>query len=282
MEIAQEKRGAVSVLGPVGRLDTDSAADLELAIQDMLAAGAQHFVVDLERINYVSSAGLRVLLMLAKSTDGKGSLRIAGLNAQVQQVFDIAGFTRLFRIYPDREAALRDHPAAGEAEAPAPAAPAKPVASEAPKRASEMPATEAAKPAADPPKPAAEAPKPVASTQKSAPESAGPPREAPKPAPEVPKAAPAPPVSPAAAHAARLLGAGPAPDGPIDPGVKALARHAAMLLGAKLDAGGERAAPMPKAVASRPAPAAPATEPAEEKAGFFGRLFGKRKRTPGV
>ncbi len=117
MEIAQEQRGAVSVLAPVGRLDTDSAADLELAVQDLINAGAVHFVVDLAQINYVSSAGLRVLLMLAKSVDGKGSLRVAGLNAQVQQVFDIAGFTKLFAIYPDRDAALHEHPAARAAPA---------------------------------------------------------------------------------------------------------------------------------------------------------------------
>jgi anti-anti-sigma factor len=111
MEIAQEQVGAVSVLAPSGRLDTDSATDLELALQDLIAAEARHFVLDFSGIGYVSSAGLRVLLMAAKQLEGhKGSLRLCGLNPQVRQVFDIAGFSKLFQIFANRAAALDKHP----------------------------------------------------------------------------------------------------------------------------------------------------------------------------
>lgn len=111
MEIGQEQIGAVQVLTPVGRLDTDSASDFELAVQDLQAAGAKHFVVDFGKVNYVSSAGLRVLLALAKQTEGgAGSLRLAGLNPQVKQVFDVAGFSKLFQVFGDRKAALDKHP----------------------------------------------------------------------------------------------------------------------------------------------------------------------------
>lgn len=110
MEIGQEQVGAVQVLTPVGRLDTDSASDFELAVQDLQAAGAKHFVVDFGKVNYVSSAGLRVLLALAKATESGGSLRVCGLNAQVKQVFDVAGFTKLFQMYPERKGALDKHP----------------------------------------------------------------------------------------------------------------------------------------------------------------------------
>ena len=118
METVQEVRGQVHVLIPSGRLDTDSAADFELTVQDLLAADAKHFVIDLSKIGYVSSAGLRVLLMLAKGLEKKGSLRLAGLNAQIRQVFDIAGFTKLFSIHPDLEAALDKHPHAGAEPGP--------------------------------------------------------------------------------------------------------------------------------------------------------------------
>jgi hypothetical protein len=61
-------------------------------------------------IGYVSSAGLRVLLALAKQLDGgRGSLRLCELNAAVTQVFDVAGFSKLFLIYPTRAAALAGH-----------------------------------------------------------------------------------------------------------------------------------------------------------------------------
>ena len=107
IEIQQEQIGSVRVLDLSGRLDTETAVDVELALQDLLAAGEREFLIDLSGIGYVSSAGLRVLLSLAKQLDGgKGSLRLCGLNAAVTQVFDVAGFSKLFAIFPDRTAAL--------------------------------------------------------------------------------------------------------------------------------------------------------------------------------
>lgn len=106
LEIREEAVGEVRIFGLTGRLDSDTAADLELAAQDLIDAGARDFVVDLSGVGYVSSAGLRVLLMIGKSIDGKGSLRLCGLNATVRQVFDVAGFTQLFVIGADRAAVL--------------------------------------------------------------------------------------------------------------------------------------------------------------------------------
>lgn len=111
IEITQEQEGAVRILGLAGRLDTETAVDVELALQDLLAAGERHFLIDLSGIGYVSSAGLRVLLALAKQLDGgKGSLRLCGLNPAVNQVFEVAGFSKLFAIFRDRAAGLRDQP----------------------------------------------------------------------------------------------------------------------------------------------------------------------------
>jgi anti-anti-sigma factor len=119
IEIRQEELGEVRLLALSGRLDTETSADLELALQDLQAAGANHFLIDLADIGYVSSAGLRVLLALAKQLDGgRGSLKLCALNEAVGQVFDVAGFSRMFAIFPDRAAALG-------AAAPAAPAPAK-------------------------------------------------------------------------------------------------------------------------------------------------------------
>jgi anti-anti-sigma factor len=108
--IQHEQQGAVRILALSGRLDTETSADLELALQDLQAAGAAHFLIDMADIGYVSSAGLRVLLALAKQLDGgRGSLRLCNLNAAVTQVFDVAGFSKLFLIYPTRAAALAGH-----------------------------------------------------------------------------------------------------------------------------------------------------------------------------
>jgi len=113
IEIRQEQQGAVKILVLSGRLDTETSADLELAMQDLLAANEHHFIIDLGAISYVSSAGLRVLLSVAKQLDGgRGSLRLCGLNASVAQVFNVAGFSKLFAIFPDRASALTGHPQA--------------------------------------------------------------------------------------------------------------------------------------------------------------------------
>jgi anti-anti-sigma factor len=107
LEIRQEELGDQRLLALVGRLDTETSADLELAIADLQAAGANKFLIDLAEVGYVSSAGLRVLLATAKQLEGgRGSLKLCCLNDSVRQVFDVAGFTRLFAIFATRAAAL--------------------------------------------------------------------------------------------------------------------------------------------------------------------------------
>ena len=71
------------------RLDTETSADFELAAYDANEAGAKHFVVDLAEISYVSSAGLRVLLALAKKLDGNGELKLASIKGVVREVFGL-------------------------------------------------------------------------------------------------------------------------------------------------------------------------------------------------
>lgn len=128
LDVRQEQAGEVQVLVLSGRLDTDTSADLELVVQDLLQEGAKSFVVDLKGVGYVSSAGLRVLLMLGKSLDGKGGLRLSGLNPTVKQVFDVAGFAQLFAIFPNRDAALAGFKAKPAAAPPVPVVQGSPLA----------------------------------------------------------------------------------------------------------------------------------------------------------
>lgn len=111
MDILQESHGQVLLVAPSGRLDSETSGELELVLHDAGSAGRRHFVIDLSGVGYVSSAGLRVLLALAKRLDGGvGSLRLCGLSANVRQVFDIAGFSTLFALFANRHAALHQHP----------------------------------------------------------------------------------------------------------------------------------------------------------------------------
>ena len=76
LEIGSETHGDFRVLRLNGRLDTGTSADFELAAHDLTQAGERRFVVDLGGISYVSSAGLRVLLALAKQVEGSGVVRL--------------------------------------------------------------------------------------------------------------------------------------------------------------------------------------------------------------
>ena len=118
LEIESDTQGDFRILRLIGRLDTETSADFELASHDFTTAGDRRFVVDLAGISYVSSAGLRVLLALAKQTEtAGGALRLSGMSHSVRQVFDLSGFSKLFQIAPDVSSALRGETAgSGAAE----------------------------------------------------------------------------------------------------------------------------------------------------------------------
>ncbi len=89
----------------VGRVDSNTSGELE---RFLVARGAEpRLVVDLSGIEYVSSAGLRVFLMLAKKVKLYGGrMALCGLSPAVRQVFDLAGFTTLFIVEPTVEQAF--------------------------------------------------------------------------------------------------------------------------------------------------------------------------------
>jgi len=108
MDIAESKRNDTVILALAGRLDANNANVLEDKVGALLDAGEQHLVFDLARLDYISSAGLRVLLVAAKRLGAvDGQLGLAGLAPPVREVFDIAGFSSIFSIYPDVASALK-------------------------------------------------------------------------------------------------------------------------------------------------------------------------------
>ena len=99
-------RGAV-IVAPAGRLDSVSSPSFDQQVAALVAAGERRIVVDFAEVEYISSAGLRVLLLLARQMKSdRGRLALCGLGDRVQQVFELAGFLPLFRIAATRAAAL--------------------------------------------------------------------------------------------------------------------------------------------------------------------------------
>jgi anti-anti-sigma factor len=107
MTISDTQEGGVIVVSPNGRIDSTTSATLERHLQELAAAGQRLVVVDFTGVDYISSAGLRVMLALAKrGRDQKGRVALFGMNDSVRQVFELAGFAALFTIAPTRAEAL--------------------------------------------------------------------------------------------------------------------------------------------------------------------------------
>jgi anti-anti-sigma factor len=107
MHIQQDRSGGVLVVAPVGRVDSTTSDALEQALRAALDAGDRRVVVDFGGVEYISSVGLRVLLVAAKRLRGtQGVLVLCALGDAVRQVFDLAGFLPLFVIEPTRDVAV--------------------------------------------------------------------------------------------------------------------------------------------------------------------------------
>ena len=107
MEIATSQDKGVNVVRLSGRFDAQSAGQVDEGLQKAVADGGNTLVIDMSCVEYISSAGLRVLLSTAKRLNSSaGKLALCGLQPYVLEVFDVAGFTSIFRIQPDVMAAL--------------------------------------------------------------------------------------------------------------------------------------------------------------------------------
>jgi anti-sigma B factor antagonist len=102
MEITHRYEGQVASVSVVGSLDALTAPDLNEFFNRRLAEGNSKFVVDLSRLEYTSSAGLRVLLSAVKEARAHGGdLRLAAAQTNVKKVFELSGFVSIMLFFPD-------------------------------------------------------------------------------------------------------------------------------------------------------------------------------------
>ena len=97
MTIKQTNEGEKLTLALSGRLDTVTAPELETVI-DTALGGAKELCFDFTELEYISSAGLRVLLKAQKIMNAKGKMTITGVNETIMEVFDITGFVDILTI----------------------------------------------------------------------------------------------------------------------------------------------------------------------------------------
>ena len=80
-----------------GRLDTQTAPELENEL-DATLSGVKELTFDMTNLEYISSAGLRVILKAQKAMNAQGSMKLTGVNDSIMEVFDITGFLDILTI----------------------------------------------------------------------------------------------------------------------------------------------------------------------------------------
>lgn len=97
MTIEKKVENEKVTLKVAGRLDTTTAPELEAEL-DGAIGDAKDLVFDLSGLEYISSAGLRVILKAQKAMNTKGSMKLTGVNDSIMEVFDITGFLDILTI----------------------------------------------------------------------------------------------------------------------------------------------------------------------------------------
>lgn len=108
MRISEEERDGVICLKIDGRLDGESAPAAEAKVKALLAEGRRRLLFDLSGMSYISSAGLRVVLLAVKRLQATGGqIVLAALTPDVQEVFDVSNFSRIVPITATVEAGFQ-------------------------------------------------------------------------------------------------------------------------------------------------------------------------------
>lgn len=108
MDITIEKAKDFIVVNINGRIDTTNFNEFEKQVSDVINKGGKNIVFDCTGLNYISSSGLRVFLITQKKLMGtKGKLHLCCMQPAFKEIFDISGFSTIFKIFDTRENALQ-------------------------------------------------------------------------------------------------------------------------------------------------------------------------------
>lgn len=108
LQITRKTQDVIDVVCMSGRLDTNTAIEADAALKQMIASGKHQIVLNFKNLEYISSSGLRILIVSMREVKKKqGDLKLACLKPQVKEILHIAGFDRLFSLYETEEEAVK-------------------------------------------------------------------------------------------------------------------------------------------------------------------------------
>ena len=107
LSIEQSRKGSTAIIALEGKLNTETAPELEEVLDAWFEEGTRNALVDGQALNSISSAGLRALLECEQKIRGSDRrVVLAGFNEDLRQVCELAGFASIFTLYDTREQAL--------------------------------------------------------------------------------------------------------------------------------------------------------------------------------
>lgn len=107
MEINTRVENEIYIVDIVGNLDTNTAPDAENQLTQLMDQGVKKIVINFDKLDFITSAGLRVFLAASKRIKSEeGDIRICNLNETVQEVFDISGFSTILNVFGSLEQTL--------------------------------------------------------------------------------------------------------------------------------------------------------------------------------
>jgi anti-anti-sigma factor len=111
MDITARRQNDILVLDLAGRLDTATAGGAYDTTVEIAKGGAKRVLLNLDKLDYVSSAGLRVILTLAKLLQSSGGeMKICRANPNVKDTLQASGFNSLIKLFDDEDAAIKSWP----------------------------------------------------------------------------------------------------------------------------------------------------------------------------
>ena len=110
MEVTSKKAENATVIYIDGDLTTGSSPDAESEINEILGEDLTNVVINVEKVDFIASTGLRIILALGKRLNGTGKkLSVCSMNATTKSVFEMSGFTKLFPVFDSEEEALASY-----------------------------------------------------------------------------------------------------------------------------------------------------------------------------
>ncbi len=107
MAVNSERQNGTLIARVDGRVDGSNAREFQTALESSIDSGDRIVVLDLEQLSYISSAGLRVILMVAKTLQRQGAkFAVCSLSTSIREVFEISGFDRIISVNASQEEAI--------------------------------------------------------------------------------------------------------------------------------------------------------------------------------